>query len=104
MDTEYDVERQAESFVLLGGQKYDRWIIGEGADSTTEYISHLSEPKFVAKIAEGQQSVPASELVINIGGVEFYDIVWIDSPPKSEQDLLQLFRAAEAAIERDSQK
>lgn len=90
--------------VVVGGVTFDRWILGEGVDSDIEYLMHLSEPRFIAKFADGVPAPDASDLVVDVDDITFFDILWIDQAPTAEADLLALFRQAAAAIVRDSYK
>jgi len=84
----------------------DQWIIGEGADSITEYIMHLAEPVFVAKFWDGNEceEVPpntTSGFSVAIGDCVFYDIIWFDDLPSNEE-IIALFQEADDAITRIS--
>lgn len=89
-----------------GGLRYDRWIIGEGADSEVEYLIHLSTPRFICKmkITDDEGDTPTNGLSCDLGlGEVLYDFIWLDAQP-SEADMTLLMTAAGAAIERDSLK
>lgn len=81
-----------------------RFIIGECADSCTEYVVHFEYPRFVAKFNDGNDETYVSamsraEVVIN--DCIFYDIQWLDFEPDMGMQLV-LMAEAEAAIERYS--
>lgn len=83
-----------------------RFIIGECADSSTEYVVHLEYPRFVARFNDGNAETYVSaksraEVVIN--DCIFYDIQWIDEEPNPGEQLVLLVEA-DAAIERCSWK
>lgn len=87
--------------------RYDRWIIGEGADSEVEYLVHLSTPRFICKMKitdDDADDIPMNGLSCDLGlGEVLYDFIWLDAQP-SETDMTTLMAAAGAAIERDSLK
>lgn len=103
----------ADALVIENGITYDRWIIGQGTDSDTEYIVHLSEPRFVAKYWDGDpDDAPDAAILgsgsrfsgvsIDIDDCSFYDILWLGEPEHDERTLLKIFKAANDAITRYS--
>lgn len=104
MAVKYSDVDPLDAEVIVGGVIFDRWILGEGVDSDIEYLVHLSEPRFIAKVADGVEAPPSQGLTVVIGDTSFYDILWIDPPITDEEELRNLFRAADEAIERDMYK
>lgn len=96
-----------DAVVTHGGLRYDRWIIGEGADSEIEYLVHLSTPRFICKMKitdDDEGDTPINGLSCDLGlGELLYDFIWLDAQP-SVTDMTTLLAAAGAAIERDSLK
>jgi hypothetical protein len=86
----------------------DAWIIGNGAtEPARRYVVHLHPPRFVARIANGQESKVRARghhrQSGRIGDATVVDdVVWIDPPPKERVDRL-LRQAAEVAREGDRQ-
>lgn len=83
----------------------DKWIIGEGDVSNTEYIVHLETPRFIAKFIEtdDDRDLPLSNYSIEIEDCLFYDIVWIGKKPR-DSDMVDIFKRANNAIDRYSFK
>lgn len=99
----------SDALVIENGITYDRWIIGEGADGDTEYITHLSEPRFIAKYWDGDpdeapDGVFDGILTVDLGDTSFYDILWLSDPVLEEEALLKIFKVANDAITRYSFK
>lgn len=83
----------------------DEWIVGHASDGKNEYIIHLSSPRFIARFDDSEypEMSLADGLSVTVDGVEFHSVLWLDgNPGLSDADLLALFGAANAAIDRYS--
>jgi hypothetical protein len=105
----YDDVSPSAALVIENGVEFDRWIIGDAVDTDREYVIHLSSPKFLAKFLDGggadddESDAILSEVSIHIDGIDFYDFLFIDTPP-DQTELVSVLREAHAAITRYSFK
>jgi len=80
----------------------DEWIVGTDAEGLREYIIHTRAPRFVARVAiDGDGSV---DLISGVtyacrAGELICEVAWMDTPPTSEPEVLDLFQRAEAVID-----
>jgi hypothetical protein len=83
------------------GVPFDRWIIGQGSDSQTDYVIHMGHPRFVAKfIYEGEEGAEHDALAINIDGTVFFDMLFFEQAPKRQDGMERLLKEANDAILR----
>jgi len=84
-----------DSRVSYGEIVTDRWVVGGGADSISEYVMHLAEPRFVAKFWDVRKNVMEEPSLVGLSisgnyGV-FYDIIWLDYEPDTNECIYKAF-------------
>ncbi|MDH5727381.1 MAG: hypothetical protein OEZ58_00110 [Gammaproteobacteria bacterium] len=104
----YDDANSLNHKVVIGANTFDRWVIGEGADSTIEYLIHLSEPRFICKMFtedfdDNEDHDILEGITMSCDGLVLNQFIWIDEPPTGD-NLHLLMADACKALDRDSLK
>nr|WP_287412781.1 hypothetical protein [Pseudodesulfovibrio sp.] len=79
---------------------YDQFILGTGPSGTKTLI-HLSEPRFVCKVADKPDEFFEIDFVHTLGdGRTLHSIAFLDKPVTTPEEFTTLMAQAESALKR----
>jgi hypothetical protein len=82
-------------------EKFDHWIIGEGADDATGCLVHLAEPQFLCHFAAETEDIPSDVNPFHgDDGWLFWDFVWLSPGPQDSAVFITLMQEAVQAMGR----